>query len=193
MGFRSKALVSCFLLRVLTCGSSLGCLPLGLSQLCRSVDSAVMLTGQHNQPCGTVNTPAGSTSQQSTGRHNQHSVGTINPLAPSLVWPSQHCGTLNPPAQATLRPSQHCGTIIISAQSPFWLNIAVESALRHNQPFGTFIILAQSTFRHSQHSGTVNIPAQSTIRHHHHCSTRCWKHPDTPLHNSMIDAVNYGT
>jgi len=129
--------------------------------LCRSVDSAVMLTGQHNQPCGTVNTPAGSTSRQSTGRHNQHSVGTINPSAPSLVWPSQHSGTLNPPAQATLRPSQHCGTIIISAQSPFWLNIAAESALRHNQPFGTFIIPAQSTFRHNQQFSIIIIAAHT--------------------------------
>jgi len=121
--------------------------------LCRSVDSAVMLTGQHNQYSGTINLVAQSTlptSRQSTGRHNQHSISTINPSAPSLVWPSQHSGTLNPPAQATLRPSQHCSTIIISAQSPFWLNIAAESALWHNQLFSTFIIPAQSTFQHNQ-------------------------------------------
>jgi len=60
-----------------------------------------------------------------------------------------------------LRPSQHSGTIIISAQSPFWLNIAAESALRHNQLFGTFIIPAQSTFRHNQQFGIIIIPAHA--------------------------------
>jgi len=60
-----------------------------------------------------------------------------------------------------LQPSQHCGTIIISAQSPFWLNIAAESALWHNQPFGTFIILAQSTFWHNQQFGIIIIAAHA--------------------------------
>jgi len=144
-------------------------------RLCRNVDRPVQSILQHNQPCGTVNTPAGSTSRQSTGRHNQHSVGIINPSAPSLVWPSQHSGTGNIAAEPTLRHNHHFGTITILAQH----------CGRVSPP-------AQSTVRHIHHSGTVNIPAQSTIQHHHHCGTRCWKHPDTPLHNSMIDAVNYG-
>jgi len=73
-----------------------------------------------------------------------------------------------------------------------------ESTLRHNQPSGTITVLAQhcgrvnpvaqSTIQHIHHSGTVNSSAQSTIRHYHPCGTRCRKHPDTPLHNSMIDA-----
>ena len=114
-------------------------------------------------------------------------------------------------AQSTLRRhNQPFGTIISPAQSTFQHtkpsstgNIAAKPTLRHNHHFGTITILAQhcgrvsppaqSTVRHIHHSGTVNIPAQSTIQHHHHCGTRCWKHPDTPLHNSMIDAVNYGT
>ena len=148
--------------------------------MCHSVDSAVMLTGQHNQYSGTINLAAQSTLQQdphpgsqqagtintpsaqsTLRRHNQHSVGTINTLAPSLVRPSQHSGTLNPPAQATLWPSQHCGTIIISAQSPFWLNIAAESALWHNQLFSTFIIPAQSTFRHNQQFSIIIIAAHT--------------------------------
>ena len=123
--------------------------------MCHSVDSAVMLTGQHNQYSGTINLVAQSTLRQDPHPGSQQ-ASTINTLsAPSLVWPSQHSGTLNPPAQATLRLSQHSGTIIISAQSPFWLNIAAESALQHNQPFGTFIILAQSTFRHNQQFGII--------------------------------------
>ena len=89
----------------------------------------------------------------------------------STLWQSQHCGTTNPPAQSILRQSQHCSTINPLAQSPFWLNI-----------------VAQSTIQHIHHSSTVNCSAQSTIWHYHHCGTRFQKHPDTPLHNSMIDA-----
>ena len=59
----------------------------------------------HNQPCGTVNTPAGSTSWQSTGWHNQHSVGTINTSAPSSVQPSQHSGTITSLAQSSFQHS----------------------------------------------------------------------------------------
>ena len=148
--------------------------------MCRSVDSAIMLTGQYNQYSGTINLAAQSTLQQDPHPGSQQ-AGTINtPSAPSLVWPSQHSG----------QPSSTG-------------NIAAEPTLRHNHHFGTITILAQhcgrvsppaqSTVWHIHHSGTVNIPAQSTIQHHHHCGTRCWKHPDMPLHNNMIDAVNYGT
>jgi len=112
---------------------------------------------------------------ESTLWHNQH-CGTINPAAQATLQWSEHCGTINPPAQWTLQQSQHCSTINSLAQSPFWLNIAAESTLWHNQPFRTFIILAQSTVRHNQQIGTIIIAAH------------CWKHPDMPLHNSMIDA-----
>jgi len=64
-------------------------------------------------------------------------------------------------AKSTLRHNHHFGTIIISAQSPFWLNIAAESALWHNQPFGTFIIPAQSTFWHNQQFGIIIIVAHA--------------------------------
>ena len=65
---------------------------------------------RHSQHSGRIHIPV------STGQHNQHSVGTINPLAPSLVWPSQHSGTITSPAQSSFhhsptseraRPGQH--------------------------------------------------------------------------------------
>jgi len=47
------------------------------------------------------------------------------------------------------------------AQSPFWLNIAAESTLWHNQPFSTFIIPAQSTFWHNQQFSIIIIVAHT--------------------------------
>jgi len=97
-------------------------------------------------------------------------------MAESTLQHSQHCGTINLAAWSTLQQNQHCGTVNSSAQSPFWFNPA-----------------AQSTIQQIHHSSTVNSSAQSSIGHYHHHGTCCQKHPDMPLHNSMIDTVNYGT
>jgi len=167
-------------------------------------------TGRHNQYSSTINLMAQSTLQQDPHPSSQQ-AGTINTLlAQSTLRHHHQSGPVNTPAQSTLRHNQRSGTIKPPAQSNLRHNqpsgtgnIPAESTLQHNQQFGTITILAQhcgrvspaaqSTVWHNHHSGTVNIPAQSTIRHHHHCGTHCWKHPDMPLHNSMIDAVNYGT
>jgi len=86
--------------------------------LCRSFDSAAMLTGQHNQYSSTINLVAQSTLWQDPYPGSQQ-AGTINTSAPSSVWPSQHSGTVNTLAQSTLQHSQHSGTITSPAQSSF--------------------------------------------------------------------------
>jgi len=85
--------------------------------LCRSVDSAAMLIGQHNQYSGTINLAAQSTLWQDPHSGSQQ-ASTINTLSAQSTLQHHHqSGPVNTPAQSTLRHHYQSGTVIISAQS----------------------------------------------------------------------------